>query len=321
MKISIIIPNYNGATFIKETIESVLNQSYNDWEVLIVDDGSTDNSYGIAQPFISERIKWFERPTDLPKGGNSCRNYGINNAQGEYVIFLDSDDLLAQYCLEQRVSYLTRNPNLDFAVFHLYNFRGSIEHKQIFTKLDVENPLEHFLGYHCIWQTMAPIWKLDFLKSMDGFNINYQRLQDPEMVTRALSIKGVKFHLVNESKPDAYYRILSNNNPNKGQKLFVALMQYASFFYTIERFPNISHKSLWAMFVNLSFFCYMYADKKQMLDYQNTIMLLEKYDDRIKKNLIYKACINRLWIKVNRFNLLKRMWGRLYSIYINRYWK
>ena len=190
-----------------------------------------------------------------------------------------------------------------------------------FTKLNIENPLEHFLGYHCIWQTTAPIWRLDFINKIGGFNIDYQRLQDPEMVTRALSANGVKYHLVNESKPDAFYRIISNNNPLKGQKLFVALMQYTASFYKKNIMPDISQKSLWAMFINLSFFCYLYGDKKQIQNYKNTIELLQEYNSKLKNNVIYKSCTNYQWIKLNRIGILKKIWGRLYSIYIKRYWE
>ena len=90
-KVSIILPAYNGERFIKETLESLLSQVYRDFEILAVDDGSTDKTADIIKSFGDRRIKYFYRENS----GNQAipRNFGINRARGDYIAFCDQDDL------------------------------------------------------------------------------------------------------------------------------------------------------------------------------------------------------------------------------------
>lgn len=94
--ISIIIPVYNREKLILRTLKSVKAQSFNNWECLIVDDGSTDYTIQNIERFIGndERFRLYSRPVDSPKGASSCRNYGITLSNGDLIQFLDSDDLL-----------------------------------------------------------------------------------------------------------------------------------------------------------------------------------------------------------------------------------
>lgn len=94
MKFSIIIPNYNQGQFLPEAIESALNQTYDDFEVIVVNDGSTDNSLEIARKYPVKIID------QTNKGLASARNTGIMNSKGDYLLFLDADDILLENCLE-----------------------------------------------------------------------------------------------------------------------------------------------------------------------------------------------------------------------------
>ena len=92
--VSIIMPSYNTASFIEETIQSVLNQTYTNWELIIVDDCSSDDSLSIIQKYarIDSRIRYLR--TDKPSGSPTLpRNMGIKEAKGRYIAFLDSDDI------------------------------------------------------------------------------------------------------------------------------------------------------------------------------------------------------------------------------------
>ena len=103
--VTIIIPTYNRHDYLGETLDSVLGQSYQNWECIIVDDGSNDYTKELVEWYIarSTRIKYFERPDNLPKGANSCRNYGYELSQGEYIMWLDDDDLLDAKKLEKQL--------------------------------------------------------------------------------------------------------------------------------------------------------------------------------------------------------------------------
>jgi glycosyltransferase involved in cell wall biosynthesis len=90
-KISVIIPTFNREFSLKKSITSVLNQSYNDFEVIIVDDASTDNSFDVVKPYLKDpRVRYIK--LDSNEGAQAARNRGIRSATGNYIAFLDSDD-------------------------------------------------------------------------------------------------------------------------------------------------------------------------------------------------------------------------------------
>ena len=103
--VSVITPCYNGEKYLPETIESVIAQSYPQWEMLVVDDGSTDDSFGIAQHYADRdsRIKVLRQEN---KGSAAARNLGMRHAQGQYIALLDADDLWLPVFLERQISFL-----------------------------------------------------------------------------------------------------------------------------------------------------------------------------------------------------------------------
>ena len=107
MKISIITPCYNAAPYIANTIQSVQNQTISDWEMIIVDDGSTDNSVEIIQKIIAQdsRIKLIQKENG---GSASARNLALSIAQGEYIQFLDSDDTIDYKKLERQITLMEK---------------------------------------------------------------------------------------------------------------------------------------------------------------------------------------------------------------------
>ena len=108
--VSIIIPTYNRANCIRETITSVLNQTYQNFEIIIIDDGSIDNTKEIIQAFLDERIKYiFQEHNGLPA---SARNKGLKLAKGEYIAFLDSDDLWFPQKLKIQINFMKENPSI-----------------------------------------------------------------------------------------------------------------------------------------------------------------------------------------------------------------
>jgi glycosyltransferase involved in cell wall biosynthesis len=121
--VSIIIPTYNRAYLIGETLDSVLAQTYTNWECIVVDDQSTDRSYEVIKCYEEQdkRFKAFVRPSDLRKGANSCRNYGFLQAQGAYIKWFDSDDVMLPEHLDVACHKLVGN-KLDFVVTDTINF-------------------------------------------------------------------------------------------------------------------------------------------------------------------------------------------------------
>lgn len=106
--VSIIMPSYNTAGFIKETVESVLAQSYSDWELIIVDDCSTDNTDEIVGQYLSDnRIRYIKN--DKNSGAAVSRNRALREAKGKWIAFLDSDDLWEPEKLEKQIDFMSEN--------------------------------------------------------------------------------------------------------------------------------------------------------------------------------------------------------------------
>jgi teichuronic acid biosynthesis glycosyltransferase TuaG len=112
--VSVIIPLYNAEKYIKETIESVINQTYQNWELIVVDDRSTDSSRDVVNKLAKKdhRIKLIESETNFG-GPARPRNIGIDNAKGEYIAFLDADDVWLEQKLEKQINFFQQNKDSD----------------------------------------------------------------------------------------------------------------------------------------------------------------------------------------------------------------
>lgn len=108
--VSIVVPFYNEEKYISDSINSLLNQTYSNIEIVLVNDNSTDNSKQVCLNFKDQRIRYFER-NDLPKGEAASRNYGIEMATGDVITFLDADDI----CSENRI-YVQLNKLVEMGI-------------------------------------------------------------------------------------------------------------------------------------------------------------------------------------------------------------
>ena len=207
--ISIIVPNYNKSEFISETIVSVICQKYKDWELLIIDDNSTDNSWLIIQSFAgnNNKIKCYLSNSGNA-GGSVCRNIGLKHSIGDYILFLDSDDVLLNNCLESRFALFQRFSKLDFLVFPMGTFYEKYGDSNSVWNNFKGNHLKNFLAHNLPWAITMVLWKRNTLNELNGFNTDFLRLQDVELHTRAL-IHGCCYQVFT-IKPDCLYRINEN---------------------------------------------------------------------------------------------------------------
>lgn len=133
--VSIIVPAHNAENLISETIESVLQQTYQNWEMVITDDGSTDNTIKVIEGYAEkdQRIKLirFEKNTGLAA---KVRNASMKKAKGEYFAFLDADDLFHPRKLEKQILYFQENPEVD-ALCTWYHIVGESERAKKFKKM------------------------------------------------------------------------------------------------------------------------------------------------------------------------------------------
>ena len=187
-QVSVIIPLYNRAQWIAETIASVQAQTYPYWEAIVVDDGSTDNSYAVVEELTRQdsRIKLIRRRRN-PKGASVCRNIGLQHATSDFVIFLDSDDLLAPFCLERRIAVLKQHPDLDFVVFNMLLFAEELHDTNVLWNVDSdEDDLVRFLRADGVWSITGPIHKKDAVLAVGGFDETLPFWQDFEFHIRLI---------------------------------------------------------------------------------------------------------------------------------------
>lgn len=135
--ISIIVPCYNQAHFLDQTLESVLKQTYLNWECLVINDGSKDQTEQVAKKWVAKDIRFKYIYKD--NGGlSSARNSGLDNAKGEYVVFLDSDDCIASHKLEESLN-ISIQKNLDIVIsdFRMF-YKETSELKSPFCNLKAQ---------------------------------------------------------------------------------------------------------------------------------------------------------------------------------------
>ncbi|SFZ92949.1 Glycosyltransferase involved in cell wall bisynthesis [Flaviramulus basaltis] len=203
--VSIIIPTFNRAHLIVKTLNSVIQQTYHNWECIIVDDFSKDKTVDVLRAFCNQdkRFKFYVRPEEQVKGAPTCRNIGLFKSNGDYVIFLDSDDTLMPECLNNRILEFQKNHEQDFLIFPM-----GIKKDDAVLKRDIQESSIHlidFLNYKLPWSIMCPIWKRGFIINLKGFKEGYPRLNDPELMIRALLVPNVKYKVFNNVEYDTVY--------------------------------------------------------------------------------------------------------------------
>jgi len=206
--ISILIPNYNRAKLIIETLESIQKQTYDEWECIIVDDGSTDDSVDVIQDFIKEdqRFLLLKRPINLCKGASSCRNYAFSFSKGNFIQFFDSDDIMHPNHLKEKIENIHGK---DFIICKLLEFQNEFD--AVLLKKDSsdhlnleENVFEAFVTGLFPMMMVAPMWKKSSLLPHMPIREDLTILEDHELYARVLSSK-VSFAVINKAL--IYYRV------------------------------------------------------------------------------------------------------------------
>lgn len=215
--VSVIIPTFNRAHLILDTLKSIKNQTYNNWECIIVDDGSTDNTEIVLKSYINtdSRFKFYNSPINLLKGPNSCRNYGFKKSSGEYVYWFDSDDILMSDALETYVNSSSKNIDVVIAKLERVDFNNSLSRKEnnIFSKNLIE---DYFIGKVAFY-ICGPFWKRSFLeKQIYLFDESIKNLDDWDFNLRMLYEKP-KIYFIN--KVLIKYRIHDNSLSKEINKL------------------------------------------------------------------------------------------------------
>lgn len=204
--VSILIPCFNAERFIKQAIESALNQTYSNTEVIVIDDGSTDNSLEIIKSF-GDKINWQTRAN---KGGNYTRNELLSKGAGEWIQYLDADDYLLPDKLEHDIGFINNSGNrLIDCLYGPSLIEETIDGKNSRYVLPVKYPEDPLVSLFC-WdmpQTNTMLFRKSSLIAVGGWNNGQKVCQEHELYFRLLK-SGASFQA--HVKEGSVYRIYSS---------------------------------------------------------------------------------------------------------------
>ena len=227
--ISIIIPVYNSEKYIKRCLDSIVTQSYKNIEIIVIDDGSTDDSKNICENYskIDSRIKVINKKNE---GVSSARNDGIKNANGEYLMFVDADDWLEKDAIMILYSALNEfNVDIVRGNFYCNNDKGNFriekfnKYKNIKVKgndklLKVEIINDLLLGKIKAYVWLLLIKKNILLKNKILFNTKISFMEDLIFYISLFSTNNISFYMLDK---DIYCYYFNNNSATKSQKKII----------------------------------------------------------------------------------------------------
>ena len=261
-KISILMPTYNRGAFIGETIESILNQTYQNWELIIVDDGSDDDTEEVISQVKDERIRFYKAGRIAING--KIKNIGLEKAKGELIAFIDSDDLWAETKLEKQVAVLQEYPEAGFSLTGGFNFRT------------VNQPIDFFykqregLRYGDIFisifkseiSTTTPslILRRRCLQNTGGFD-ETKPFSDIDFILKLAS----HFKAVILYEPLLYRRLHETND--SGENWVKGYQQGVSMIglYKKELPGPVLHEALFKLYINFGEDCLSHSQRKKAI--------------------------------------------------------
>lgn len=171
--ISVIIPVYNGDKFLKETVQSILNQTISDYEIIVIDDGSTDSTAEVAQSI--DKVRYFFQEKS---GVGIARNYGIAKSKGSIIAFQDSDDIALPTRLEEQLAEFQKNSDLGALYSYIQNFLSdSVEKPEWLPQSQLETELS-------CYGTCALMARKEVFNVVGAFNPDYHAAEDLEWLMR-----------------------------------------------------------------------------------------------------------------------------------------
>ena len=311
MRFSIVVPVYNVEEYLDKCLNSIKNQTFKDFEVIIVNDGSTDNSQKIIDKYVKENSKMFNCFIQKNQGLSAARNFGIEKSTGEYLFFIDSDDFIDENFLEILDENIAERKDLDLLRITIKKIRpnGEIVKEENFEQVEYIGEeaflecrikrIEIILPWaYCIKTTY---WKENKFKFPVGRLHEDLRVM-PILLLRAKKVLFVKgsfyIHLLRENS------IMRTKDYNKKVKMaYDIIYNYDEMKKEIELIENVSPKAkkVFNEFISTAVF--------QQLNKLNDNDRI-KYKEEIKKRKIiknikfYKGCIIRILGKKIRFRIM-----------------
>lgn len=230
--VSIIIPTYNRAHLIGETLDSVLSQTYQNWECIVVDDGSTDETEEVVQKYLKldKRFQYAKRPDDRKPGGNAARNYGFEMSKGEYINWIDSDDLSAINHLSSHIHCHQSDNNIQVSVSNARTFEGSIKNlneswSNITPKSDC---ILEMINEKVLWPIGGVVWARNSIVTKSPFKEDLSSSQEWTFHLLQLINNKVKYKIIDI---DSYFVRKHNKRIGAQQSIYKIESTFRSRMY------------------------------------------------------------------------------------------
>jgi GalNAc5-diNAcBac-PP-undecaprenol beta-1,3-glucosyltransferase len=270
-KVTIIMATFNRAHLIMTSLESILKQTYTNWECFVIDDGGTDNTLGVIQPLIDKdiRFQYLKRKEQYKKGLPGCRNFGLDLGTGDYTIFFDDDDIVHPKLLKECLDDFLEHKGISFIHFQKEPFIGEFDTTVLNNKLSQENKTEKNNLYEKSILGLLPLasctvmWKSDFLKN-NYFNEELMYAEEWEFYSRLLikeNVKGLissKILYFNRKHPESNTGEFWNHNPIRLKSKIDACILLTQFLVDNNKLT----KKIVLFFIKKS---YRYNEKKIVL--------------------------------------------------------
>lgn len=293
--VSIILPTYNRAYVLNRAIDSVMGQTFKDWELIIIDDNSKDNTEDFIKGINDKRIKYIKNIKNL--GGAEARNVGIRIAQGSYIAFLDSDDEWLPQKLEKQVVVLDSKKDIGcvYVDFHTANF----EKKQTYSPIKKEGYIYSELQRANFITLPSLMVRRECLESAGIFDKSLPRLQDWDLLLR-LSLK-YKISFIDEKLLNVFY---SEDSITANRKSYSVALELILDKYQDEyrKVPEIYARHLFNLANSLSY------EEDSAFKVKKFLLLAWKNN---KKNILYFICYVVSLFGRRGYNLFLRSYKRL----------
>lgn len=259
---TVIIPTFNRAHYLPDAISSILQQSIDTWQLIVVDDGSTDNTASLMMDYTDRysNILYLKRSSEMKKGANTCRNLGYQAAEGKYIKWLDSDDILHHDILRLQIHELEKNAACDvcFSQFGYFEKTGDqIVHVERFWSkmLTSDQPVHDYVKDKLKWTSAAGLWRKDRLGA-EPFKEGLMNSQEWLMCLKYL-ISDIKFTTV--PIIGGYVRIHDDRmSSERNKKAKYYYNQCYSRYLAIGYLANSSHNHFLLKWHLFKFLCWNY---------------------------------------------------------------
>lgn len=197
--VSIIIPTFNRAYLIGETLDSVLAQTYQNWECIVVDDGSTDNTNELMDGYMDRdaRFRYYHRPKDRLPGGNAARNYGFEVSNGEYIQWFDSDDIMLPDFINNKVRVFGQN--IVISICSGYSTDEDLKNKQLKEMPTMDNLFKEYMLWRSRIMLPSILFQKSILEHKSLFDETLNCAQESEFFPRIFfGIKNEQYKIINK---------------------------------------------------------------------------------------------------------------------------